>query len=61
MGDRVKENAELLSFIIENNKKKEKGTSEEITCWHLGTIVSLLSDISMSLAVIADNLNKEET
>ena len=59
MGNRVKENAALLSVIIENNKKKEKGTGEELTCWHLGTIASLLSDISMSLAVIADNLEKE--
>ena len=59
MGSRVKENAALLSVIIENNKKKEKGTNEELTCWHLGTIASLLSDISMSLAVIADNLEKE--
>lgn len=59
MGDRVKENAALLSVIIENNKKKKEGTSEELICWHLGTIASLLSDISKSLAVIADNLDKE--
>lgn len=59
MGDRVKENAELLSVIIEDYKKKEKGTSEELTCWNLGTIASLLADISKSLAVIADNLDKE--
>ena len=59
MGNRVKENTALLSVIIEDNKKKEKGTSEELTCWHLGTIASLLSDISKSLAVIADKLDKE--
>ena len=59
MGNRVKENTELLSVIIENNKKKQKGTSEELTCWHLGTIASLLTDISVSLAVIADKLDKE--
>lgn len=59
MGDRVKENTALLSVIIENNNKKKEGTSEELTCWHLGTIASLLSDISLSLAVIADKLDKE--
>lgn len=59
MGDRVKENAALLSIIIDSNKIKAKGTSEELTCWHLGTIASLLSDISKSLAVIADKLDKE--
>jgi len=57
MSNRVKENAELLSVIIKN--KKEKGTSEELICWNLGTIASLLSDISVSLAVIADHLDKE--
>jgi hypothetical protein len=60
MSNRVKENTELLSVIIENNKNKQKGTSEELTCWHLGTIASLLADISKSLAVIADKLEKEE-
>lgn len=58
MGDRVKENTALLSVIIKN--KKEKGTSEELICWNLGTIASLLTDISKSLAVIADHLDKDE-
>jgi len=58
MSNRVKENADLLSVIIKN--KKEKGTSEELICWNLGTIASLLSDISVSLAVIADKLDKDE-
>lgn len=61
MGNRIKENTALRSVIIEYNKKNQKGTSEELTCLHLGTIASLLSDISMSLAVIADKLDKEET
>lgn len=59
MRNRVKDNAALLSVVIEGNKKKEKGTSEELICWHLGTIATLLSDISISLAVIADKLDKE--
>lgn len=59
MSNRVKENTALLSVIIEDNKKKQKGTSEELICWHLGTIASLLSDISKSLAVTADKLDKE--
>lgn len=41
MGDRVKENAALLSIIIDSNKIKAKGTSEELTCWHLCFLIFL--------------------
>lgn len=51
---RVDENKKLLSNIEKNRPKS--GSFEEIVCWDLGTISSLLADISVSLAGICDSL-----
>ena len=51
---KVDENKKLLSNIEENRPKS--GSFEEIVCWDLGTMSSLLADISVSLAGICDSL-----
>lgn len=60
MGKRIEENAEIRSMITK--KGTEIDTSSDLNCWNcynLGAIEVLLSDISKSLAVIADKLDKE--
>ncbi len=62
MSNRVKDNAKTLSIITEDlaKDKNEKGMSEDITCCNLSIMAAVLADISISLAVIADHLDKED-
>lgn len=56
---RTEENAVMIKHFTEEAMKKE-GTFEEIVAWHLGAMNSFLTDISKSLAVIADNSDRLE-
>ena len=53
---RVEQLSSVLKFLAEKAEEKPEGTFEEMTVWHLGTIGTILADISQSLAVIADNM-----
>lgn len=57
---RVEANAKLISHFCEEALKNPQGSFEEMVAWHLGSIDSILSDISVSLAVIADSMNGSE-
>ena len=57
---RVEDNKKLVKHFCEEALKNPKGTFEEMMAWHLGAISSFLMDISVSLAVIADSMSREE-
>lgn len=59
---RVEENKDVVSKMIKRAEQKPGGTYEEMVTFHLGTIATMLTDISKSLAVLADNADgvKEE-
>lgn len=52
---RVEENKDVVSKMIKRAEQKPSGTYEEMVTFHLGTIATMLTDISKSLAVLADN------
>lgn len=56
---RVEENKELVEVMTDLAKEKPSGTFEAMTCFQLGTIATMLADISKSLAVIADIKSSE--
>lgn len=58
--NRVEANAKLINHFRKEALKNPQGTFEEVVTWHLGAIDSFLSDISVSLAVIADNMSSEK-
>lgn len=51
---RVEENKITVEFITQTAKAMPTGNIERIVGFHLGTIATLLADISKSLAIIAD-------
>ena len=57
---RVEQVGKLMELISKKTKEKPEGTFEEMTVWHLGTIGTILADISVSLAVIADSMSKKD-
>ena len=56
---RVEENKELVEFMTNLAKEKPSGTFEEMNVFQLGTISTMLADISKSLAMIADIKSSE--
>ena len=60
MSNRLDENKMLMKFLMKKADEKPEGTFEEMTVWNLGTIGSVLADISKSLAIIADSMSREE-
>lgn len=52
---RVEENKIIVDKMIKRAAQKPSGTYEEMVTFHLGTIATMLTDISKSLAVLADN------
>lgn len=52
--NRVEENKIIVDFITQTAKAMPTGNIERIIGFHLGTIATILADISKSLAVIAD-------
>ena len=57
--NRVEANQMMIRYFQEKSQEKPGGSFEEMVVWHLGTIGSALADISQSLAIIADILNRE--
>ena len=56
--NRIEENKQIVEFMVEKAKQNPSGTFENMVTFQLGAIATMLSDISKSLAVIAD---KEES
>lgn len=58
---RLEENKMVIEEMAKRNKQNPTGTYEEVVVFQLGTIATMLTDISRSLAVIADGVEKEGT
>ena len=56
---RVEENKDVVNKMIQRAAQKPSGTYEEMVSFHLGTIATMLTDISKSLAVLANNADAE--
>lgn len=56
---RQEENGILIEFMTKEAKEKPEGTYEEMVTFQLGTISTMLADISKSLAIIADKESEE--
>lgn len=58
---RVQENEEMMKIAIKTAKEMPIGTFEALVTVHLGTVATMLADISKSLAILADSAKREET
>ena len=56
---RQEENRILIDFMTEKAENKPEGTYEEMVTFQLGAIATMLTDISKSLAIIADKAESE--
>lgn len=56
---RLEENKFVINEMIKREELKPSGTYEEMVTFQLGTIATMLADISKSLAVIADKAESE--
>ena len=56
---RVDENKMIIGDMVRAAEKKPTGTYEEMVTFQLGVIATMLSDISKSLAIIADKEDKK--
>lgn len=56
---RQEENRLLIDFMTKEAEAKPKGTYEEMVSFLLGAIAIMLTDISKSLAIIADKTESE--
>ena len=57
---RLEENRMVIYEMTKRQELKPTGTYEEMVTFQLGTIATMLADISKSLAVIADKAESEE-
>lgn len=57
---RYEENAMVVNEMIKRTERNPTGTYEEMVTFQLGTIATMLTDISKSLAIVADNAESEE-
>ena len=57
---RVEENIMIIKQMVERMEEKPTGTYEEMIAFQLGTIATMLTDISKSLAILADKAESEE-
>lgn len=57
---RLEENKMAIEVITGEAKRKPAGTYEEMVVFQLSVIATMLTDISKSLAVIADKSETEE-
>ena len=55
---RLEENKMVIEVMTRRTECKPAGTYEEIVSFQLGVIATMLADISKSLAVIADKVEK---
>lgn len=51
---KLEQTKKTIDILIQQSKELPEGTYEELVCSHLGTIASMLADIAVSLAIIAD-------
>jgi len=56
---RFEENKLVIEEMARRTERKPTGTYEEVVAFQLGTIATMLADISKSLAVIADKAESE--
>lgn len=52
--NRIEENKEVVRVMTNRAKMQSEGTFEEVMCFQLGVLATMLADISKSLAMIAD-------
>lgn len=57
---RVEENKMIVNGAAKIAELKPSGTYEEMVAFQLGTIATMLTDISKSLAILADKAESEE-
>lgn len=57
--NRIEENANLIQLITEQIKENDGCCYEEAQLFQLVTIASLLTDISKSLAILADKVESK--
>lgn len=56
---RLEENRMVVYEMAKIAESKPTGTYEEMVSFHLGTIALMLTDISKSLAILADKVESE--
>jgi len=57
---RVKENQEAINTLYEQTTNVDAESTEEVVCLYMGVLAAILTDISKSLAVIADKAGSEK-
>jgi len=57
---RFEENRTVIKEIVKRVEDKPTGTYEEMLAFQLGTIATMLTDISKSFAILADKAESEE-
>lgn len=57
---RVKENQMVINEMTKRAEQKPSGTYEEMVVFELGTIATMLGDLSKSLAILADKAESED-
>jgi len=57
---RLEENGLVIGEMSKRAELKPNGTYEEIVTFQLGAIATMLTDISKSLAILADKAESEE-
>ena len=57
---RLEENRFVNDGMMKRAELKPSGTYEEMVIFQLGAIATMLSDISKSLAILADKAEREE-
>ena len=57
---RFEENRMVINEIAERTKRNPNGTYEEMVIFQLGTIATMLADISKSLAILANKAESED-
>lgn len=57
--NRQEDNRIVIDFMTKEAEAKPKGTYEEMVTFQLGAIATMLTDISKSLAIIADKTESE--
>ncbi len=56
---RLEENKMIVEKMTELSKLNPSGTYEEMVTFQLGTIATMLTDISKSLAILANKVENE--
>jgi hypothetical protein len=57
---RLEANRAVVEEMAKRSELKQSGTYEEMVIFNLGTIATMLTDISKSLAIIADKAESED-